>query len=41
MLSGQEKYGVALQTIQKGAEQYLMKDENAFEEIVKMINEML
>ena len=40
MLSGQEKYGVTLQSIQKGAEQYVMKDENAFEEIVKMVNEM-
>src|SRR5688500_6894327 len=26
MLSGQERYGVAMQTIQKGAEQYVIKD---------------
>jgi two-component system OmpR family response regulator len=40
MLSGQERYGIALQTIQKGAEQYVMKDEMAFEKIAKMINEI-
>ncbi len=40
MLSGQEKYGVTLQSIQKGAEQYVMKDENAFEEIGRMIRDM-
>lgn len=40
MLSSQERYGVALQSIQKGAEQYVIKDENAFEEIEKMIMEM-
>jgi two-component system OmpR family response regulator len=30
MLSSQEHYAIALQTIQKGAEQYVIKDENAF-----------
>jgi DNA-binding NarL/FixJ family response regulator len=40
MLSSQDKYGIALQTIQKGAEQYVMKDENAFEEIERIINEI-
>ncbi|CAN5519601.1 hypothetical protein BH10BAC3_BH10BAC3_40120 [soil metagenome] len=40
MLSSQERYGVALQSIQKGAEQYVIKDENAFGEIEKMIMEM-
>jgi len=40
MLSSQEKYGLAMQTIQKGAEQYVIKDENAFEKISSMINEL-
>jgi len=38
MLSSQEKYVIALQTIQKGAEQYVIKDENAFEKIAQMID---
>ncbi len=33
MLSNQEQYSIALQTIQKGAEQYVIKDEDAFENI--------
>src|SRR5512134_3410615 len=37
MLSGQEHYGVAIQTIQKGAEQYVMKDANAFAKVADMI----
>jgi len=37
MLSGQERYGVALQTISKGAEQYVVKDKSAFEKISKLI----
>ena len=37
-LSGQEKYGVALQTISHGAENYIFKDENAFVEIVKILD---
>lgn len=37
MLSSQESYSTALQTIQKGAEQYVIKDEDAFEKIAKMI----
>ena len=40
MLSSQERYAVAMQTIQKGAEQYVIKDEAAFEKITAMINEM-
>lgn len=40
MLSSQERYGVAIQTIQKGAEQYVIKDETAFEKIALMISEM-
>lgn len=38
MLSSQEKYLVALQSIQKGAEQYVIKDETAFEKISEIIN---
>ena len=30
MLSSQERYGVALQSISKGAEQYVIKDKDAF-----------
>lgn len=37
MLSGQEHYGVALQTIAKGAEQYIIKDDQAFEKISKYL----
>ena len=33
MLSSQQHYGVAAQTIAKGAEQYVMKDENTFKNI--------
>ena len=39
MLSSQERYAIALQTIQKGAEQYVIKDENAFAKIASMIRE--
>lgn len=38
MLSNQERYSIALQTIQKGAEQYVIKDEAAFEKIAAMID---
>lgn len=37
MLSSQERYAVAMQTIQKGAEQYVIKDEDAFEKIASMV----
>jgi two-component system OmpR family response regulator len=37
-LSGQQKYGVALQTISQGAENYVFKDENAFTEIGKILD---
>ena len=37
MLSSQEKYSLALQTIQKGAEQYVIKDNDAFDKIVGII----
>ena len=40
MLSSQEKYSTALKSIQKGAEQYVIKDENAFQKILDLINEM-
>jgi two-component system OmpR family response regulator len=39
MLSSQERYTIALQTIQKGAEQYVIKDGNAFGKIASMIRE--
>ena len=39
MLSAQEHYGVAMRSIQKGAEQYVIKDEHAFEKIARMIND--
>jgi DNA-binding NarL/FixJ family response regulator len=37
MLSSQEHYAVALQTIQKGAVQYVLKDEEAFGKIAEII----
>lgn len=37
MLSSQESYATAAQTIQKGAEQYVIKDEDAFDKIGKLI----
>ena len=40
MLSSQEHYAIALQTIQKGAEQYVVKDETAFGKISSLISEI-
>jgi two-component system, OmpR family, response regulator len=40
MLSSQDRYGVAMQTIQKGAEQYIIKDEDAFEKINAILKEL-
>jgi DNA-binding NarL/FixJ family response regulator len=40
MLSSQEHYAIALQTIQKGAEQYVIKDEEAFVKIASIIREI-
>ena len=40
MLSSQERYGIAMQTLQKGAEQYVIKDEKAFEKIADMVEEL-
>ncbi len=37
-LSGQESYGIALQTISHGAENYILKDESAFEELDKILD---
>ncbi len=37
MLSSQGKYTVAAQTISKGAIQYVVKDENAFQNISKIV----
>jgi two-component system OmpR family response regulator len=39
-LSSQEKYSIALQSVQKGAVQYVMKDEQAFEKIDSMIKQL-
>lgn len=36
-LSAQERYGVAMQTIQKGAEYYIIKDKGAFDKIDKIL----
>ena len=38
MLSSQEHYGIAMQTIQKGAEHYVIKDEQAFEKVAAIIH---
>ncbi|MEO8085613.1 MAG: response regulator [Bacteroidota bacterium] len=38
MLSSQERYAVAMQTIQKGADQYVVKDKDAFKKIADMLN---
>ncbi|CAN5372150.1 hypothetical protein BH11BAC1_BH11BAC1_09310 [soil metagenome] len=38
MLSSQERYSIASQTIQKGAEQYVIKDKDAFEKIAGIVN---
>jgi len=38
MLSSQENYAIAAKTLMKGAEQYVIKDEDAFEKISKMLN---
>lgn len=41
MLSSQTQYGIALQTVQKGAEQYVMKGKDQFDEIDRIVGEML
>ena len=40
MMSSQERYSIALQSIQKGAEQYIIKDAEAFDKICKMVTEL-
>lgn len=40
MLSSQENYGLAAQTIQKGAVQYVIKGEDAFRQILAIVNEL-
>ena len=40
MLSSQESYGTALKTITKGAEQYVIKGNNALEEIENIIGQL-
>jgi DNA-binding NarL/FixJ family response regulator len=40
MLSSQERYGIAMQTMAKGAEQYVIKGEEAFEKVTQMINDL-
>lgn len=38
MLSSQEKYSVASQTIRTGAEHYVMKGKDAFQEILRLVD---
>ena len=40
MLSSQEKYTVAAQTISKGAEQYVVKDNSAFANISRILEDI-
>lgn len=40
MMSSQERYRIALQSIQRGAEQYVIKDKEAIETIAKMVKEI-
>ena len=41
MLSGQEQYGIALRTIAKGAEQYVIKDDEAFKKIDEYLEKLV
>ena len=41
MLSSQTQYGVALQTVAKGAEQYVLKGKDQFDQIDRIVKEML
>jgi two-component system OmpR family response regulator len=40
IISGQKRYGIAAQTISKGAEQYVIKDDNAFKNISKILKDL-
>jgi len=41
VLSSQERYGIALETISKGAEQYIIKDDKAFENIDSYLKDLM
>ena len=41
MLSAQHRYGVAAQTLIEGAYYYIIKDDDAFEKVNDMVNELL
>lgn len=41
MLSSQEQYGTALRTVQKGAEQYVVKGKDQFGEVERIVRGML
>jgi CheY-like chemotaxis protein len=41
MLSSQTQYGVALQTVARGAEHYVLKGKDQFDEIDRIVREML
>lgn len=41
MLSNQDQYSIALQTIQHGALQYVIKDEDAFENVDRILEDIL
>ena len=41
MLSSQTQYGVALQTVAKGAEQYVLKGKDQFDQIDRIVQGML
>ncbi len=41
MLSSQTQYGIALQTVAKGAEHYVLKGKDQFDQIDRIVQEML
>lgn len=41
MLSNQDQYGTALRTVQKGAEQYVVKGKDQFDEVERIVREVL
>jgi DNA-binding NarL/FixJ family response regulator len=41
ILSSQERYGIALETISKGAEQYFIKDDKAFTNIDDYLKDLM
>jgi len=41
ILSSQERYGIALETISKGAEQYIIKDDKAFENVDSYLKDLI